>query len=383
MFRPIQMLFLFFYMVALFLVFVKDVFASLLATADASERPAISYRPTASNRHILSCMPSVLCYKPLRCAHTFLSQTVLVEFFYSYLGVGGRRPTWKREILTTDDDQRIVLDWVDDDDDDAPCVVIYVHGVGGTTGDSCYLRAWKFCGAFAAVSVNRRGSSDENRITRKARRMPTHADTEDLSLVFSHVRERFPTAIIVAVGYSAGGNHVVKAAAAAKNIDAVVSVSCNHDLAGCHDILTANSVFDSLLGMGPHDLCAKNIALPYVGSAKNAHTLTAVDACVAKQLRFPSVREYYAACGSLVEFAATEIPLLYLMSDDDPLLAGMTSFATKASVDNPNIIAVVTRRGGHVAWLRNDLTSWVPDVVAEYVNGVSTLARATRATLSP
>ncbi len=88
---------------------------------------------------------------------------------------------------------------------------------------------------------------------------------------------------------------------------------------------------------------------------------------------YASVEDYYHDGSSKNTANNIAVPLLFLIAEDDQLLdvAGMD--LTTLVKSNPNVIAAVTKRGGHVAWherLDARREQWADRVIVEFFSSL-------------
>ncbi|KAE8605732.1 hypothetical protein XENTR_v10015304 [Xenopus tropicalis] len=117
---------------------------------------------------------------------------------------------YRNEILKTADGGQISLDWVDNNESsrfpDAASrpTVIFLPGLTGNSRQSYILHLVRQASrdGYRSVVFNNRGFGGEELLTP---RTFCAANTDDLSVVVSHVHKQFPDAPVVAVGVSLGG----------------------------------------------------------------------------------------------------------------------------------------------------------------------------------
>ena len=69
------------------------------------------------------------------------------------------------------------------------------------------------------------------------------------------------------------------------------------------------------------------------------------------------VDDFYASQHCVDVLGDVAVPMLFLNSLDDPVIDGsLAKFGIEAAQTNPNVISVVTQRGGHLGWVE-DLSS--------------------------
>ena len=129
-----------------------------------------------------------------------------LQTLWPYLLRAGMKIAVRRERLELADGDFIDLDW--NACDDGPIVVV-LHGLSGSIKShyaKCILRALQRCGIRGALMNFRGASGEPNRLARGY-----HAgETGDFSAVLQKLQSRDPRTPIAAVGYSLGGNVLLK-----------------------------------------------------------------------------------------------------------------------------------------------------------------------------
>ena len=112
----------------------------------------------------------------------------------------------QRERLITPDGDFLDLDWHGESKKN---IVILLHGLSGSSHSSYILgmqHALKQYG-FSSVAMNFRGCSGEpNRLARCYH----SGETEDVAFVYQNIRHRYPMSALAAIGFSLGGNVLLK-----------------------------------------------------------------------------------------------------------------------------------------------------------------------------
>jgi predicted alpha/beta-fold hydrolase len=181
-------------------------------------------------------------------------------------------------------------------------------------------------------------------------------------VVLHHLRARYPEAALGAVGFSLGGNVLLKyldeeGADAGRVLRAAVAVSVPFDLAaGAHKLergmgrIYTRYFMRKLLrkSEAKHALLESRCDLPRV---RGARTLRAFDDAATAPLHgFSGAEEYYRESSSARFLASIRVPTLLLHSLDDPFLPEQ-SVPRQAIRDNPALIDGVVPGGGHVGFV--------------------------------
>ena len=271
---------------------------------------------------------------------------------------------YRRERVDTPDGDFLDLDFATVDGcpppaEDAP-VCLVIHGLEGGSGSSYVLES---CRALAergmrAVAFNMRSCSGE---PNRTARFYHAGETGDLALVLGLLAARHPDALLLAIGFSLGGNQLLKylgEQGEASLVRAAVAVSVPFDLGRGADKLQ-RSLAGRLYALHfVRRLQAKYRAKLHLvdGLVDGERVLAARgfrdfdDAATARLHDFDGAAGYYAACSSASFVHAIRVPTLLVQALDDPFVddAGIPRAEIAA---NPWIAAAFTPRGGHVGFI--------------------------------
>lgn len=261
----------------------------------------------------------------------------------------------RRERLELTDGDFIDLDW--SLADTGPLVVV-LHGLEGSSRShyavgilqALNLHGWR------SVLMHFRGcSGTPNRLARGY-----HAgDTDDLDHVLSVLRKRESETPIAVIGYSLGGNVLLKwlgERGAQADIIAAAAVSVPFDLCNATGRLNRglSRVYQwVLLRRLRESMRCKWRTMGRVDghSMLNAmRTLRDFDDRITAPLHgFIDADDYYARCSSRGFLKTIQVPTLILQAQDDPF---MTSAALPGAADlSPSIEFELTSGGGHVGFV--------------------------------
>ncbi|WP_412063045.1 YheT family hydrolase [Rubrivirga sp. IMCC45206] len=308
----------------------------------------------------------LLPYRPplwLRSGHV---QTAVGSVFRTVDGVA-----YQRERLELADGDFLDLDWVERG---RPQVAVVAHGLEGST-DRAYVRGlakaleargWSVC------AWNLRGCSGEpNRLLRTYH----SGATEDLDAVVAHVLAGGADAVAVA-GFSLGGNLTLRwlgeqGAGLDPRVVAGAGVSVPVDLAASGAVLARTTRTPYMRYFLPKlvgklaDKVDRFPDAPDLKTALAARDFAAFDDHVTAPLNgFASAADYYAQASALPLLGDISVPTLLLNALDDPFLSPS---CYPADIGGPFRL-LAPRWGGHVAFLRGDLTSWADTVVGTHVD---------------
>ncbi|MBL8727289.1 MAG: alpha/beta fold hydrolase [Planctomycetes bacterium] len=282
-------------------------------------------------------------------------------------------PALRTETWPTPDDDDVRVHFADVDDATAPLVLL-LHGLEGsrespyvrTTAALAHARGWRFC----VLEFRSCGG-----VMNRARRTYHSGETTDLALVVQTLRQRFPRAPIFALGFSLGGNVLLKwlgevGALAPPALVAAAAISPPFDLGVCArqcDERYGGRIARHFLRTLIPKAVAKHAQHPGsfdLAAVRRCRTFRAFDDLVTAPLHgFRDGAHYYAtqSCGPFLP--AIRRPTLLIAAVDDPLCR--PEILPRAAVSaSPFLLAQFPRGGGHVAFVDGG-TPWRPRRWAE------------------
>jgi predicted alpha/beta-fold hydrolase len=284
------------------------------------------------------------------------------------IGRRGGLVSYERELLTTPDDDDLVLDHVPGPPE-APRVIL-LHGLEGCS-HSVYLQglARLFARAgWRATAVNFRAcarASDRARrwLPNRRPRLYHSGDSGDLDFVVRTLAAREPRTPLYAVGVSLGGNVLLKwlgEQGARSRIEAAATISVPYDLAAASRHLErragrfyANHFLKSLRAKAlqvvvRHPAETRGIDPDYIRLAQTFWQFD--DAATAPLHGFRDAEDYYRRASAIRHLGAIEVPTLCVSSLDDPFIPRETlQRAQDAASDDVSF--AVTPWGGHAAFI--------------------------------
>ncbi|CEM20095.1 unnamed protein product [Vitrella brassicaformis CCMP3155] len=283
----------------------------------------------------------------------------------------------------------ICLDWhfaphppTDPHQEDAPPptpIILCIHGINGHSDES-YLRhmlSYALENNMHAVALNLRGCAGQpltSPFTYSA------ACTSDLHYTVHHIHERFPHNPLFLVGFSLGGNLMVKflseeghPGGAAELITAAVAVANPWDLVRLSVVRPTLSVrfYRFLMCIPLKHLVRSNwhqisrLAEPpysvmtsdeledirrYVNNPFTGGFPAFDEVATSKAHGHRTAQEYYTEASSARYVESIKTPLLAINALDDPVVHP-SSLPRAQILANPNIILITTDRGGHIGWM--------------------------------
>ena len=276
--------------------------------------------------------------------------------------------------------------WQPEPERAARLTAVLVHGLEGSS-DSRYIQGIAmraFAAGMNVVRMNMRNCGGSDRLT------PTlyHSGrSADVGAVVGHFAARFGLERIALVGYSMGGNLVLKLAGewgAQAPLAAVATVCPAIDLAAGADALARarQPRLRVAFSAQPHaPPPSQSRALPrrlsnQTASAPSAPFASSIRRSLRAYCDFRSADDYYYRAASARVVDRIAVPTLILCAADDPFIR--LSPETRARIlANPHIHFVETRHGGHCAFLARrsaDGAHWAEATVVRYLQAVAPCA---------
>jgi len=274
---------------------------------------------------------------------------------------GGQDPLLERERLWTPDGDFLDLDWGPDPAPDAP-IVLVMHGLEGSAKRR-YMRnmARELVGVgIRPVALNFRGCSGE---PNRALHYYHSGKTDDPDFVLRTLRARYPTRRFGALGFSLGGNMLLKLLGERSDggrglVDAAVAISVPYDLAAGCELLEQTGMGRFYAAYFLRSLQRKvrwkERVLREVldlEAALAAVTIRQFDDRVTAPLHgFAGAADYYQTSSSIRFLEGVSVPTLLLHAQDDPFLPD-DSIPRLQAAANPYLHLALQPRGGHVGFL--------------------------------
>lgn len=295
----------------------------------------------------------------------------------------------RHEILPTPDGDILELDWCGEG---RPLVII-LHGLTGSA-DSHYVKGLQWAlhrVGLRSVALNFRGCGRE--LNRTARCYHS-GEIEDLEFVYAQIRRREPQTPVAAVGYSLGGNVLLKwlgERQGALDLFAACAVSVPLLLAKCADAMDRGFTRiyrDHLLTALKQYIRAKIAYLEQLGAREEAIKLKNLgdletirsfweydDCVIARLYSFRDVHDYYARCSSRPFLRHITVPTLLIQARDDPFMS--PDVIPPPEETSAWMELEITARGGHVGFIQGMFPGqadyWLEHRIPEFLQ--SRLAR--------
>jgi predicted alpha/beta-fold hydrolase len=284
-------------------------------------------------------------------------------------------PPFQRERVELPDGDFVDLDHVplEDAGADTP-IVLLMHGLEGSARRGYAINTYRELArrGVRAVGLNFRSCSGE---PNRTARFYHSGDTADIEHVLRLLAGRYPSAPRGAVGFSLGGNALLKLLGelgddARPLVDAAVAVSVPFDLGAGADWLEQSPIGRFYTSRFIASLVSKADAkgqlldglcdIDRVRAARSFREFD--DAATAPIHGFAGAADYYERSSSMHYLPDIRVPTLLLHAADDPFLPA-EAFPHQAVSGNPHLRAVVTDAGGHVGFIEGP--PWAPSFWAE------------------
>ncbi len=314
----------------------------------------------------------------------WLKNAHLQTFYPAFLRTFPTLITLRRERLITPDDDFIDVDFCGEGD--VPLIIL-LHGLTGSS-QSGYIKGLQIellAQGFRSAAINFRGCSGEYN---QSARCYHSGETEDIHFLYQTLRQREPDTAFAAVGFSLGGNVLLKwlgeqgnklslFAAIAVSVPLVLS-SCATKLDnGLSKIYRAN-----LLRELKHYVSAKQQYLEKLGKIQEAKKIKELgdlsdinsfwqydDRVVARLHGFKNVQDYYQRSSSRQFLKSIAVPTLLIQAIDDPFMPADVlpdSAELSSSVD-----LEITQGGGHVGFIAGTIPFkpdyWLEQRIPEFL----------------
>ena len=287
---------------------------------------------------------------------------------WALLGRSRRLVTFEREVLTTPDDDDLVLDHVAGPPG-SPRVLL-LHGLEGsahslhTQGLARVIeRAGWRCTALNFRSCARDPNDVRRRLPNRRPRLYHSGETSDLDLVVRTLVAREPAVPLFAVGFSLGGNVLLKwlgETGMACPLRAATTISVPYDLGAAAQYLERPvgrlyvGHFMRRLRPKALDVLARfsrETARIDPDRVRSARTIKQFDDCLTAPLHgFAGADDYYQRSSSLGYLPRIRVPTLCISSADDPFFPA-EAIARAREIASGDVAFTVTSWGGHVGFV--------------------------------
>jgi len=293
-------------------------------------------------------------------------------------------PGSRRERLITPDNDFIDIDWCGEGNQP---LIILLHGLTGSS-QSGYIKGLQIAlltEGFRSVALNFRGCSGEYN---RSARCYHSGETEDINFLYQTLRQREPETPFAAVGFSLGGNVLLKWLGEQGNklsLFAAIAVSVPLVLSACATKLDngfSKIYRENLLRELKHHVLAKQRHLEKLGKLKEACKIEQLgdlsyiksfwqydDRVVARLHGFKNVQDYYQRSSSRQFLKSIEITTLLIQALDDPFMT--EEVLPDLDELSSSIHLEITQGGGHVGFVAGEIPFkpdyWLEQRIPEFL----------------
>ncbi len=276
-----------------------------------------------------------------------------------------------RERLWLADGDFLDLDWHGPHEADTPLVLV-LHGLTGSS-DSLYVMGLQqklATQGWASAALNWRGCSGEPNLL--ARGYHSGA-SEDLAETVRHLRALRPMAPLYAVGYSLGGNVLLKylgETGTDSQLQGAAAVSVPFRLDQCADRIgmgfsrvyqshfmreMVTYVKDKQRLFAHHGMSERLATLDKLGPLDNMRTFWDFDGRITAPLHgYTDAEDYYRRASSRYFLSQIDTPTLIIQAADDPFV--FVHSLPEAHELSPSIDFELHAHGGHVGFVEGSLS---------------------------
>ncbi|MCS4306446.1 putative alpha/beta-fold hydrolase [Rheinheimera pacifica] len=310
----------------------------------------------------------------------WLKHAHLQTIFAKYLSPKHRLNT-EAETISLPDGDEVQLNWLHSKtgSNNTP-IIILLHGLAGDINShyiqamlaQCHTLGW------TAVLLHFRGCNGK---PNKLPRAYHSGDTADTALVITEVKRRYPNRPLVAVGYSLGGNVLLKYCgeqAGQNPLSAAVAVCPPLSLSACAKRINTGSskLYQRyLLGRLKHSTLRKlkqfaDFPLPLTPQqVKRFSSIEQFDEYYTAPIHgFLNAEDYYQKASGKAFLRHICVPTLIIHAKDDPFLSD--DVIPKAGELSPHIHYELTSGGGHVGFVYGSLLKprfWLNQRIPQFI----------------
>ncbi|MDD1614497.1 MAG: hydrolase [Methylococcaceae bacterium] len=277
-------------------------------------------------------------------------------------------PGSRRERLITPDNDFIDIDWCGESNQP---LIILLHGLTGSSR-SGYIKGLQVAllmEGFRSVALNFRGCSGEYNYSARCYHS---GETEDIHFLYQTLRQREPDTPFAAVGFSLGGNVLLKWLGEQGNklsLFAAIAVSVPLVLSTCATKLDngfSKIYRKNLLRELKHHVQAKQRHLEILGKLQEARKIEQLgdlsciksfwqydDRVVARLHGFKNVQDYYQRSSSRQFLKSIAITTLLIQAIDDPFMT--EDILPDSDELSSSVHLEITQGGGHVGFIAGEI----------------------------
>lgn len=319
-------------------------------------------------------MAKELPFNPLRFIKGSHQQTIFGSFFNFHIS-----PKSQRAFIKLDDNDELAIEistprkWKEHD----PTVVM-IHGLCGSHKSAYLIRMAKKLKRIGirAVRLNLRGCGSGKG---RARKIYHGGQSTDVLHVLKEIKKQTPHSPIILIGFSLGGNIVLKLGGELKQqgsdyLHAVMAINPPMDMLACVKRMgqDENKFYERyFVKLMKEDLAFRqklfNEDLPQVVLPKEMTLMDFDELYTAPYFGFTNAIDYYTKCSAINFASDISVPCRILFSQDDPIIA-MPAFE---SIQLPeNVEVYTTKNGGHMGYLSSPIKEgfhWLDKILIQWI----------------
>lgn len=296
-------------------------------------------------------------------------------------------PKHCRDRIELDDGDFLDIDWCTHTatrEQSSDRIVVLIHGLCGCSQSTYIVSLQEHLARaeLSSVAVNLRGCSGEaNRLARSY-----HSGvSDDLDAVYRHLHSRYPTRQLCFVGFSLGGNVLLKWLGENNLADSAVrravAVSTPFQLGLCSQAMTRglSRIYGNyFVNRLSEAFAAKRVALSEsnkgdelarleaIGEFSGFNNIWEFDERVTAPLNgFHDAQHYYQSCSSGPLLSRIDVNTLLIQSSDDPLIP-VAAVPTRADLASQVELRLL-RKGGHVGFVSSSQPNWLEQQITQYL----------------
>lgn len=304
-------------------------------------------------------------------------QTILPKYFLP-------SPSFEyvNERVVTPDKDFIDLAWaMPVNKQEIRAVAVLFHGLEGSS-ESHYIKHLVESLLYAnigSVVMHFRGCSTEPNLTPKAYHSGATYDPE---FIVPLVKNRYPHLPLFGVGFSLGGNMLMKLMANCHDLPieasvcisaplnlAASSASINHGFSNVYQRHLMKSMKRNLLAKMKVVDMSKSLKVSVAQISKMQTFLEFDDHITAVLHGFKDAQDYYQKCSALPDLPSIQKPTLIIHAQDDPFMDKRV--IPTPSLINKNVAYELSLHGGHVGFLHalyGNQQLWLPSRITHFIN---------------
>lgn len=260
-------------------------------------------------------------------------------------------------------------------------LAVLIHGLEGSSNSKYILSTTQYLNKqnIDVVVFNLRGCSGELNYKLKAYHS---GETSDLKFVLKHLRENFNYEKVALVGFSLGGNMVLKYLGEQeknlpKELNAAISVSPPCDLKGSSYELAkkSNAIYMKrflktlTLKVFEKSKQFPNEKIDLKGIMNSKNFADFDNLFTAPSFGFKDAHDYWAKASSLFNLDKIQLPTYLLSAKNDPFLSD-SCLPHDIATNQPFLFLETPRHGGHIGFIQsfnNAKNNWMEKKIANFI----------------